>query len=407
MPAVKEGYLNGSSPDGFTTTVPSRLHSVETGLSLKAFDKLCSQSIRESTYPLASGFISNIPFYDLSAYVSDSEHLVSALQDEWNHILLSGPGVLILRSFYKNDHLIDRVSEAFSSIISTEARNVTNKKGDHFAASGLNSRIWNSFQKHAVIDPTSFTQYYSNPWLQVVSEAWLGPAYQVTAQVNIVHPGGKPQIAHRDYHLGFQTASSCARYPKATQVASQLLTLQGAVAHSDMPLISGPTRFLPFSQQFEAGYMAYRLPEFVEYFNSHWVSAELKKGDAVFFNPALVHAAGQNDSTDIMRSANLLQISSAFGRAMEHIDTLKVIDAIWNNLSQDYKNKGFSAEINAIVAAVAEGYPFPTNLDRRPPAPGGMAPDSQQDVVRKGLENGWTRTEIMEQLRVLRDDGLG
>ena len=37
-------------------------------------------------------------------------------------------------------------------------------------------------------------------------EAWLGPNYQMTAQVNLVHPGGDFQQAHRDYHLGFQTA---------------------------------------------------------------------------------------------------------------------------------------------------------------------------------------------------------
>ncbi|PTU18492.1 hypothetical protein P175DRAFT_0503293 [Aspergillus ochraceoroseus IBT 24754] len=58
-------------------------------------------------------------------------------------------------------------------------QSVKNKKGDHFAASGNNDRIWNSF-----ID------YYSNPWLRIVSAGWLGPAYRVTAQVNIVNPAG-------------------------------------------------------------------------------------------------------------------------------------------------------------------------------------------------------------------------
>ena len=43
-------------------------------------------------------------------------------------------------------------------------------------------------------------------------------------------------------------------------------------------------------------------------------------GDLLFFSPAVMHAAGTNKSSDIYRLANLLQISSAFGRAMETID---------------------------------------------------------------------------------------
>ena len=43
----------------------------------------------------------------------------------------------------------------------------------------------------------------------------------------------------------------------------------------------------------------------------------LAKGDAAFFNPALFHGAGTNRSADVRRMANLLQVSSAFGRAME------------------------------------------------------------------------------------------
>ena len=44
----------------------------------------------------------------------------------------------------------------------------------------------------------------------------------------------------------------------------------------------------------------------------------------MFFNPALFHAAGTNRSKDVRRIANLLQVSSAFGRAMESVDRLKM-----------------------------------------------------------------------------------
>ena len=55
----------------------------------------------------------------------------------------------------------------------------------------------------------------------------------------------------------------------------------------------------------------------------------LAKGDAAFFNPALFHGAGTNVSADIQRVANLLQVSSAFGRAMETVDRDRVLRAVY------------------------------------------------------------------------------
>ncbi|KAK4939740.1 hypothetical protein LTR10_020024 [Elasticomyces elasticus] len=328
---------------------------------------------------------------------------VDGLLDEWHHVLRSGPGVFVLCHLYTDKDLLKDVNTVFSAIIDSEA---SESKGDHFAASGKNSRIWNSFQKHAERDPSSFVKYYSHPWLAKVCEAWLGPAYQVTAQVNVVKPGGQPQVSHRDYHLGFQSAEACSQFPRATQVASQFLTLQGAVAHSDMSLDSGPTRFLPFSQQFEEGYMAYRHKEFQEYFNDNWVSVDLKMGDAVFFNPALFHAAGENKTTNLERSANLLQISSAFGRTMESIDTVKIISKCWDDVRRLYSEAGMTDRVHAILAAIGQGYPFPTNLDRRPPAPGGMAPESEIDILRRGLEQDWDTTKVITEIMILRQNSM-
>jgi hypothetical protein len=47
-----------------------------------------------------------------------------------------------------------------------------------------------------------------------------------------------------------------------------------------------------------------------------------------------------------------------------------------------------AAEADNAVAASAEGYSFPTNLDRDPPR-GGMAPKSQQDLMRQALKENW------------------
>jgi hypothetical protein len=46
-----------------------------------------------------------------------------------------------------------------------------------------------------------------------------------------------------------------------------------------------------------------------------------------------------------------------------------------------YKQYGLSNEVKAFVGNVAEGYSFPTNLDRRVPEVAGMAPASEQDLT--------------------------
>ncbi|KAI9661889.1 MAG: hypothetical protein M1821_009129 [Bathelium mastoideum] len=329
--------------------------------------------------------------------------LLQRLQDEWHHILISGPGVVVLKHMYTDLALISSASAAFERIASSERAN-SKTSGDHFDATGANTRIWNSLQKHCIADPASFVEYYSNPWLSAICEAWLGPAYRVTAQVNIVHPGGKAQTSHRDYHFGFQTAEATSKFPRNIQIASQFLTLQGAVAHSDMPAASGPTRFLPFSQMFEDGFLAYRLPAFQSWFDENWVALELEKGDAVFFNPALFHAAGENQLDDFDRKANLLQISAAVGKTMESLDCIQMVDACWGYLTQKYGSEGWSREVEGVLQALAEGYPFPTNLDKRIPDSGGMAPQSEQELLEHGLKELWSKEQVLAGLKRLRAD---
>lgn len=406
------------------TSIPSRLYKAES-LQLDDFKQICSRTIDASTYPLACAIERNVPIYDLAALEAQTvtADTLSYLQDEWHHILQTGPGIFVLRDMYASTQyssILSATNAAFDQIIAKE-RASDLSKGDHFAAGGSNDRIWNAFQKHGEEDPASFLAYYSNPWLATVCNAWLGPGYRVTAQVNAVHPGGTAQQAHRDYHLGFIEAETCVRYPAPTQLASQFLTLQGAVAHTDMPVDSGPTRFLPFSQTYKPGYLAWRRPEFRAFFQENYVALPLSLGDGVFFNPALFHAAGANimdPSNGFRRVANLLQISSAFGKPMETVDSLPLINRTWDELSERHADAGIPAdvdpdpgrhslaqrEVKAFVQAVAEGYPFPTNLDRRPPAPSGMAPESEQDLLLRALEAGWSRTQVVAALEEMRRD---
>jgi ectoine hydroxylase-related dioxygenase (phytanoyl-CoA dioxygenase family) len=302
-------------------------------------------------------------------------------------VLGQGPGVLVLRRAYRDTAPIDRATAIYDAIIAREKAE-SGGKGDHFAKAGANDRIWNSLQKLCEADAEVFALYFGNAAIAAVCEAWLGPAYQMTAQVNLVRPGGGAQTAHRDYHLGFQTAEGAARFPAHVHDLSAVMTLQGAIAHCDMPVESGPTKLLPFSQLYRNGYMAYRRPDFAAFFEEHCIQVPLAKGDAVFFNPALFHAAGENRSADIQRMANLLQVSSAMGRAMEAVDRegmcRRLYPAIRALLAE---GRIGGANLGAAIAACAEGYSFPTNLDRDPPL-GGLAPLTQAALFHEALAQG-------------------
>ena len=179
-----------------------------------------------------------------------------------------------------------------------------------------------------------------------------------------------------------------AGFPAHVHRLSPMLTLQGAVAHVDMPVESGPTMYLPHSQRYEPGYLAIGLPEFGAYFERHHVQLPLEKGDAVFFNPAVLHGSGTNRAADVQRMANLLQISSAFGRALSRVDSERVAAAVYPTLRARRAAGSDQRSLRNVVAVAAEGYPYPTNLDHDRPV-GSLNPESQAQLLWRALEHDW------------------
>ncbi|NCV50420.1 MAG: phytanoyl-CoA dioxygenase [Rhodobacterales bacterium] len=304
--------------------------------------------------PLASQIEKQIPIYSGEAVraASDQPSHRNALLTEWTKVFLSGAGIIVIRNGIENTAIVDRASEVFSQIIKSEKTD-TLGGGDHFAQAGANDRIWNALEKHCLIDPHNFTEYYASDAIAMGAEA------------------------------------------------SPFLTLQGAVAHCDMPLESGPTKLLPFSQKFLEGYLVFEQEQYRDYFEANHIQLTLEKGDVLFFNPAVMHAAGDNVSADIYRMANLLQISSAFGRAMETVNRSKMSKAIFPVL-KDFSNRKTltNRQLNNAIHACAEGYSFPTNLDLDPPI-GGLAPKSQSQIMKEALEQNLSTaqfTEILDQL---------
>lgn len=338
--------------------------------------------------PYAVEIVENIPIYDGPQIDAADETAAREIMAEWANVFRNGAGVIVIKQAMQNHDVIDAASAVFEHIIDDEKQQAVGG-GDHFAKPGANDRIWNSLEKHCLKDPENFARYYSCQSFALASLAWLGPAYQMTAQVNRVNPGGAAQTAHRDYHLGFMSNDRMTEYPSHIHGVSPLLTLQGALAHCDMPVETGPTMLLPFSQQFFEGYLAFSRPEFQDYFAQNYVQLPLEKGDAVFFNPALMHGAGSNVTTDRFRLVNLFQVSSAFGRAMESVDRTRMSVAMFPVL------KTLQGQINManVIAATAEGYPFPTNLDRNPPI-GGLAPKTQAAYLTEAIRDDWTQDDL-------------
>lgn len=361
--------------------------------ALDAFRALVERTTDAAAHPHARSVERNVPVYDGERLPADRR----ALQAELVRALTDGPGVVVFRGAFADAAVLDRLSAVFTALIAGQ-RALGGGAGDHFARPGDNDRVWNALEKTALRDPEAFTDYYANEVLALVSDAWLGPGYQVTSQVNVVNPGGAAQSVHRDYHLGFLSDAQAARYPAHVHRLSPALTLQGAVAHGDMPVETGPTMYLPYSQTYEPGYLAWRRPEFRAYFEERHVQLPLAKGDAVFFNPALFHAAGANRSREVRRMANLLQISSAFGRAMETVDREAVVNAVYPVLLQRHADGMDERRLANVIAASAEGYPFPTSLDKDAPVDG-LAPPAQADLVQRALAEQWPPRSLRDALR--------
>jgi ectoine hydroxylase-related dioxygenase (phytanoyl-CoA dioxygenase family) len=352
------------------------------------FVRLCEQATASTDYPLAAEIQQRIPIYDGPKILAGSPDDVRA---EWCRVIGEGPGALVIRDAV-DPEAVAGMTALFYELIADERRH-GHVEADHYAKHGANSRLWNAIQKTAPAAPELWVRYHASPLLALACEAWLGPWYQITTQVNVVHPGGEAQFPHRDYHLGFQTEADCDRFPRHAHRLSQALTLQGAVAHTAMSVESGPTMLLPYSQTYEDGYRHWRHAEFADYFRAHAVQLPMEVGDAAFFNPGLHHAAGTNH-TDRDRVANLFQISSCMGIPMEAVDRYAITRAVYPALlAADLDERSLAAAI----AATADGYSFPSNVDTDPPL-NGLAPPTAQMLLADARRERWTPERFGEAL---------
>ena len=362
------------------------------------FEKIIKQKLHSNLLSYSSEIIDNIPIYNMELIkekLLDKDERLSLMR-EWSYVLSRSAGVIVLKNTYNDCTSIDEATQIYEKIIIEEKeKNIGGS--DHYAKPGANDRIWNSLQKLCQKDSVVFAKYFGNDAVAAVCESYLGPAYQMSSQVNLVHPGGEAQRPHRDYHLGFQSKEALHNFPTHAHDISNYLTLQGAIAHIDITIESGPTKVLPFSQLYKYGWFAWKHPEFIKCFEENFVQLPLKKGDTIFFSPALFHAAGTNTTKDVERMVNLLQISSPFGRTMETINRRDMSKILFPTLCTIYENKEMSErDIIASIYACAEGYAWPTNLDFDPPS--NKVPETQQTLFIKALKEKWNNEEFSKGL---------
>ena len=93
-----------------------------------------------------------------------------------------------------------------------------------------------------------------------------------------------------------------------------------------------------------------------------------------------------------------MQVGSVYGRSIEIVDRSRITLAVYEDLKRLHEAGTLSPrEADTVIAATAEGYPFPANLDIDSPL-SGMAPPSQQDVLRQALAEGWTQAQLEQAI---------
>ena len=173
---------------------------------IEAFAQAVDVETNAASVPLADDITQRIPVYDggrVRAALDDAGK-IRAYMAEWATVFKTGPGIVVFRKAFADLDIVDRVTDVLTTIIEQEEVS-SSGAGDHFAAAGANSRVWNAHEKLCIAEPELFARYNANAVIPLISRSWLGPLFQVTTQVNVVRPGGKAQTCHRDYHMGFQT----------------------------------------------------------------------------------------------------------------------------------------------------------------------------------------------------------
>jgi hypothetical protein len=83
---------------------------------------------------------------------------------------------------------------------------------------------------------------------------------------------------------------------------------------------------------------------------------------------------------------------------LEAIDHERMCNAVYPSLLAFKASGAPATEVDNAVGACANGYAFPTNLDRDQPL-AGLTNDAQVDVVRRAVAESWSPETLHTELR--------
>ena len=302
----------------------------EDGCDLEAFRALVDRTVNPADYPFAGDVVSNAlglrrrrrpPRRRLARKPPGDDGGVGGGDDR-------GPRRHRLPQGLHRPRPIEAANAHFWAMIEEQHRS-NPARGDHFAKPGANDRVWNALEKLCLADPAAFAAYYGNADHRArqrgVARARLSDHLAAQCRQSGRRGAGSPsRLSHglpdgaRDRAL----SRACASPVADADAAGRGRPLRHAARIRTDAL---PAVLAGLSARLSRG-AARRIPRL---FRGAQGPAAAAAGDAVFFNPALFHAAGTNRSTNIRRIANLLQVSSAYGRAMESVDRLKMSLALY------------------------------------------------------------------------------
>ncbi len=199
----------------------------------------------------------------------------------------------------------------------------------------------------------------------------------------------------------FNRIEQLERYPATCpSPLRRRLTLQGAIAHCDMPIESGPTQLLPYSQLYLPGYLAALLEDFRDYFEAAFRATAAGKGRHDLFQSRVVSRGGDQPDDRTSRASPICFRSAPAMAARSRSSTARASANACSPCSRKWRRRGGSTarEVEDVIAATGEGYPFPTDLDVDSPL-SGLAPASQQDIMREALKQRLGRGAVFRRHR--------
>ena len=224
----------------------------------------------------------------------------AAVEAELARALTDGPGIVVFDRGVRRPVGRRPCHGGSSRRSSPTQRAAGGAAGDHFAKAGQNDRIWNALEKLALRDPGRVRRLLR----------------QRHPRAGLPRPGSAP--ATRSPRRSTSSTRAARRRPRTATTTWASIGREVARGSRpmctgcrpcspcrarsrtrDMPAETGPTMYLPHSQKYLPGYLAWRRPEFREYFEATTSSCRWPRATRRSSTRRCSMRAGANRTADV------------------------------------------------------------------------------------------------------------